>query len=113
MLFKRLKTLTPREAYACLERGDLRLVDVREPREVAKASVPGAVPLPLGQLPARIGERDPDLRYAFVCHSGKRSAAAMRMAAKAGLDAANVRGGVTAWTAAGLPITTTTKGKRR
>lgn len=44
MLFKRLKTLTPREAYACLERGDLRLVDVREPREVAKASVPGAVP---------------------------------------------------------------------
>ncbi len=109
MLFTRPKPLSPSEASASFGRGDLRLVDVREPRELAEASIPGAVHIPLGQLPARIGELDPDLKYAFVCRTGKRSVAATRIAAKAGLDAANVRGGVTAWTAAGLPTNTTRK----
>ena len=112
MLFKRPKTLTASEAFAALEQGDLQLVDVREPRELAEARIPGTVHIPLGQVAARVGKLDPALKYAFVCRSGKRSAAATRIAAKAGLDAANVRGGITAWTAAGLPPTTTRKGNR-
>jgi len=109
MLFQRPKPLTPSEASASFGRGDLRLVDVREPRELAEVSIPGVVHIPLGQLAARIGELDPDLNYAVVCRSGRRSVAATRIAVKAGLEAANVRGGVTAWTAAELPTNTTRK----
>ena len=36
------------------------LLDVREPHEVAFAALPGAVLIPLGELPERIGELDPD-----------------------------------------------------
>lgn len=109
MLLRRPKALSPSEAHDSVSRGDLQLIDVREPQELAEASILGAVHIPLGQLPARIGELDPDRRYAFVCPSGKRSAAATRIAVKAGLDAANVRGGVTAWSAVGLPLKTTRK----
>ena len=112
-MLRRPKALRPSEAYDSLERGNLQLVDVREPRELAEASIPGAVHIPLGQLPDRIGKLDPGRKYAFVCRSGKRSAAATRIAVKAGLDAANVRGGVTAWTAAGLPLKTTRTADRR
>ena len=109
MLFQRPKPLTPSEASASFGRGELRLVDLREPQELAEVSIPCVVHIPLGQLAARVGELDPDLKYAFVCRSGRRSVAATRIAAKAGLEAANVRGGVTAWTAAGLPTNTTRK----
>ncbi len=112
MRFKRPKTLIPAEASGLLARGDLQLVDVREPRELAEMRIPGAVHIPLGQLPVSLGKLDPACRYAFVCRSGKRSAAATRIAAKAGLDAANVRGGVTAWRVAGLPLTTTGRDNR-
>lgn len=112
MLLRRSKALSPREAHDSASRGELQLVDVREPRELAEASIPGAVNIPLGQLPARIEELDPGRRHAFVCRSGKRSAAATRIAVKAGLDAANVRGGLTAWTVVGLPVTRTAKRNR-
>jgi len=44
-------------------------------------------------------------QVAFLCHSGARSSRATGIAIKAGHDAVNVRGGVIAWTRAGLPLT--------
>ncbi len=104
MLFVRLKSLTPNQAAASLGEGRLQLIDVREPREVAETHVPGATHIPLGQLPARLTELDTSRQCAFLCRSGRRSVIAARMAAKAGLDAANVRGGLMRWTKAGLPV---------
>jgi rhodanese-related sulfurtransferase len=105
MLLRRSKTLAPNEAAAALERGELQLVDVREAAELAEVGVEGAKHIPLRMLPARLGELDPGRPVAFLCRSGSRSAVATRAAAKAGLDAANVRGGVIAWSRAGLPLT--------
>ncbi len=104
MLFRRSNSLTPSEAAAALSRGDLQLVDVREDAELAEASVEGARHIPLGELPGRLGELDPDRPVAFLCRSGNRSAMATRAAAKAGLDASNVKGGISAWTKAGVPL---------
>ena len=103
MLFSRSKSITPSDAAAALARGELQLIDVREPSEVTEARVKGARPIPLGQLPTKLGELDRDRPVAFLCGSGSRSAIATRSATKAGLDAANVKGGITAWTRAGLP----------
>ena len=104
MLFRRSKSLTPTEAAAALTGGELQLVDVREPAELAEARVKGVKHIPLGQLPARLSELDRDCPTAFLCRSGTRSAMATRSAASAGLDAANVKGGVIAWSRAGLPL---------
>lgn len=104
MLFRRSKALTPTEAADALNRGELQLVDVREAAELAEARVEGAKHIPLAQLSARIGELDPRRPTAFLCRSGSRSAMATRAAANAGLDAANVKGGVIAWSRAGLPL---------
>jgi rhodanese-related sulfurtransferase len=103
MLFSRSKSLTPSDAAAALARGELQLIDVREPSEVSEARVKGARHIPLGQLPAKLGELDRERPVAFLCRSGSRSAIATRTATKAGLDAANVKGGVVGWERAGLP----------
>jgi rhodanese-related sulfurtransferase len=104
MLFRRSNSLTPAEAAAAMRRGDLQLVDVRQPAELTRGRVTGARHIPLSQLSSRLGELDHNRPVAFLCHSGARSALATRKAAKAGLDAANVKGGVMGWSRAGLPL---------
>lgn len=112
MLFRRSKSLTPTEAAYALNRGELQLVDVREPAELSEARVHGAKHIPLGQLSARLGELDGDRPTAFLCRSGSRSAMATRAATKAGFDASNVKGGVIAWSRAGLPLVNGSKRNR-
>jgi rhodanese-related sulfurtransferase len=81
-----------------------KLIDVREPSEVSEAHVKGARYIPLGQLPAKLSKLDRDRPVAFLCRSGTCSAIATRIATRAGLDAADVKGGVVAWERAGLPL---------
>ena len=102
-LFSRVGSITPADAHAALRRGELRLVDVREDDEVAQGAAPGAEHIRLGELDSRMAELQGG-RVAFVCASGARSAAATRAAAKAGIDASNVKGGMMAWARAGLPV---------
>ena len=109
MLFRRSNSLTPADAAAGVARGELQLVDVRQPIELRQGQVAGARHIPLGQLASRLGELDQNLPVAFLCHSGARSAIATRRATKAGLDAANVKGGVIAWSRAGLPLKPTSR----
>lgn len=104
MFFTRTQSITPQDAQRRLKAGELVLVDVREPSEVAAVRVKGALTIPLGQLPPHLSELDRGKPVAFLCRSGARSARATKAAAKAGLDAMNVTGGVSAWERAGLPV---------
>ncbi len=107
MLFRRSKSLTPSEADDAMSRGELQLVDVREPAELAEARIDGAAHIPIGELPSRLAELDRDRPVAFLCASGSRSATATRAARNLGLNASNIEGGIKAWARAGLPLTTT------
>jgi rhodanese-related sulfurtransferase len=111
MLFTRKKPqqISPIEAAEAARFGNLVLVDVREAAERARGYAPGSRHLPLGELKARLGELPNDRPVAFICQSGRRSAMAATAAARAGLDARNVPGGMTAWERADLDI----KGKKR
>ena len=109
MFFHRSSSLTPNDAAGALSRGDLQLVDVREAAELTEARVEGANHIPLGELSQRLAELDRKRPVAFLCRSGARSAIATRAAAKAGLDAANVKGGMIAWSRAGLPLAPASK----
>lgn len=83
--------------------GRLVLVDVREQSERAHGFVPGSLHLPLGELRARLPELPPDRQVAFICETGRRSSMATTAARRAGLDAINVDGGMSAWVRKGLP----------
>ncbi len=75
----------------------VQLVDVREPHEVAAGTLPGAVNIPLGELPHRVGELDPSRRVVVLCRSGNRSGQAGRWLAGRGFaDVVNLSGGTLA-----------------
>jgi rhodanese-related sulfurtransferase len=105
MLFSRTRSISPAEAVEALGRGQLTVVDVREPAELHAGRIKGARNIPLGQLGERLSELQDGMTVAFVCRSGARSARATRAAAKAGVEAVNVSGGVLGWARAGLPLT--------
>jgi len=82
----------------------VRLVDVRQPDEYAEGHVPGAVLIPLADVPERVDEFGGDGPVYVVCRSGGRSASAVTFLRAQGLDAINVAGGTMAWIEAGNAV---------
>ena len=82
------------------------LLDVREDDEWAHGHAPGAVHIPLADVPARMGELDPAADLYVVCKAGGRSAQAVRYLLHSGVEATNVDGGMVSWQQAGRPLTT-------
>ena len=80
------------------------LVDVREPGEYLAGHVPGAVLIPMGQLPGRMAELDRDAPVYVVCASGNRSAAMTDLLRSAGFDAYSVAGGTSGWARSGRAV---------
>jgi rhodanese-related sulfurtransferase len=93
--------MTPEDAAG---RGDLHLLDVREPEEWRAGHIAGSQHIPLGQLRERLGEIPKDRTIVAVCRHGNRSDAATRGLRTLGYTVENLEGGVTAWTRAGLPL---------
>lgn len=86
------------------ERGTTpNLVDVRGRDEYAAGHVPGAVNMPLDELPGRLGELRNSGTISAICQSGGRSARAAEQLASVGIDAVSVAGGTSAWTGSGRP----------
>ena len=83
----------------------VRLVDVREPDEYSSGHVPGALSIPLGQVPDRIDEccSRGEITY-LICRSGARSANAGEFLSDRGHDVVNVIGGTMAWIASGREV---------
>ena len=75
------------------------LLDVREPREYAKARIEGSTLIPLGFLASRLGELDKGDKLVVHCKVGGRSATAVSFLREKGYDAVNLAGGIDAWSA--------------
>lgn len=85
---------------------DAVVLDVREDDEWAAGHAPSAVHVPLGDVPARLGELpESDQPLAVVCRSGGRSSRAVQWLVQQGFDVVNVDGGMRAWAAAGKAMT--------
>jgi len=74
------------------------LLDVREIHEIAIATLPGSVKIPLGELSERLSELDSGTETIIHCKAGGRSAQALAILNEAGFsDACHVAGGINAW----------------
>lgn len=100
-----IRTVAPSDARELIAKGDIDVVDVREPHEWATGHIPGARLVPLGQLKADLPGTNLGKRVLFVCERGGRSQHAAELADAQGLsDVYSMEGGTLAWRAAGLPI---------
>ncbi len=100
-----MRQITVTQLEAALKH-DAIVVDVREPMEFAQGHVPGALLIPMGQLPARLAELDKSQTIHVICATGNRSGAMTDSLVAAGYDAANVVGGTSAWIRSGRAVFT-------
>ena len=74
------------------------IIDVREPNEFEICRIPGAVLIPMRELPSRVGELDRDSEIVLQCRSGSRSANATAWLRHQGFGGArNLVGGILEW----------------
>ena len=93
--------ITVSELKERLDRGDpITILDVREPFEwgISNLGEYGARLIPMGELANRLDELDPAGEIVVQCRSGNRSAQATLFLRSRGYSrAANLRGGILAW----------------
>jgi len=89
----------PEELRRRLEAGEtIQLLDVREVWEHEIARIEGARLIPLGELPERAGELDPEKPIVVYCHLGVRSFQAVVWLRHQGFSLAqNLAGGIDCW----------------
>ena len=109
-----ITTLSPNAARAEHDAGRALLVDIRDIRELQKTGrIPGAVHAPRGMLEFWVDPASPyhrpdfatDKQMVLFCASAWRSALAVKTLQDMGVEnLAEMAGGFTAWSDAGLPV---------
>ena len=112
----RITTLSVEEARAKAEAGEALLVDIRDPRELAREGrIPGAFHAPRGMLEFWIDPASPyhkealatDKTLVLFCASAWRSALSVQTLQDMGVEnIAEIEGGFGAWRKAGAPVET-------
>src|SRR5215510_538868 len=82
-----------------MDAGDaFELIDVREPFEFEIARIDRAKLIPLGEISERADELRREQAFIIHCHSGRRSAQAVRLLKQRGFNKVyNLEGGIDAW----------------
>jgi rhodanese-related sulfurtransferase len=81
------------------DHADHVVLDVREPAEVARGTIAGALFVPLHQLRSRLSELPRDKLLWVLCAVGQRAYVGQRILTQHGFDAAVLSGGTTTWRA--------------
>ena len=91
--------ITPQEVTQRQERNEaLTILDVREPWERQTASIGGSLHIPLGDIPSRLPELDPEQHILVYCHHGVRSLSVTDWLRKQGFEKVqSISGGIDRW----------------
>src|SRR4026208_1051110 len=91
--------ISPHELKQRMHEGEpSELIDVREPCEYEIARIEGAKLIPLGKIAQRLADLEREQPIVVHCHSGKRSAQAVRLLQQRGFaNVYNLEGGIDAW----------------
>ena len=77
---------------------DFVLLDVREAEEVALVQLPHSVHIPMGDIPSRLHELDPEAEIIVYCHHGVRSLRVAHFLLQHDFArAVSLAGGIDAW----------------
>lgn len=80
------------------EGDDFTLLDVREPWERITAAIEPSTHIPMGDIPARIQELDPEAHIIVYCHHGVRSLNVTAWLRQQGFEQVqSLRGGIDRW----------------
>jgi len=91
--------ISPHELKRRMDAGErFELIDVREPFEYEIARIDSAKLIPLGEIAERLDELEREQPIIIHCHSGMRSAQAVRLLQQRGFAKVyNLEGGIDAW----------------
>ncbi|MFD0362161.1 rhodanese-like domain-containing protein [Nocardia sp. GCM10030253] len=89
---------------AAADAGQAILLDVREDDEWRLGHAPGAIHIPMVDVPARVDELDYDVDLYVICRQGGRSIEVVKYLTHIGFDAVHVNGGMVAWQQLGRPL---------
>lgn len=94
-----IEEITPERLQSRLQQGEaLVVIDVREAHELEISRLPFARHIPMGEVPARLGELDPEATTVVMCRSGGRSMQIARFLDAHGFrSVSNLTGGILAW----------------
>lgn len=99
---------TPQAGVAAITHGNRRavLLDVRNDQEVRSGTVPGALQIPLGDLPGELDQLPKEAEIVTMCASGYRASIAASLLEHGGFrNVSTLRGGLDAWVGVGQPLT--------
>jgi hydroxyacylglutathione hydrolase len=102
---EKVADIDPASLREKLQRGELRLVDVRAPSEWDAGHIDGASNIPLGELAGAARALADTGPVVLQCAGGSRSTIASSILLASGnANVVNLEGGLEAWRAAGLPL---------
>lgn len=108
-----VEEIRAKTAWEFVEKGDIILIDVREPHEIARfGKCQGALHIPMHMVRHKANPASPhhdpaldtEKTYALYCENGDRSLAAARMMKKMGYEDVYNMGAFREWMNAKLPV---------
>lgn len=102
---EKVQEVTPSGIAPSVERNEVILIDVRGESEWKEEHIAQAQRCFLGNLPETVARFKGDCTLVFQCRTGGRSAMAASVALASGArNVVNLKGGILAWAAEGLPV---------
>lgn len=96
-----VEEVTPEEVKEKIENGGVQVVDIRSPEQFEQGHIPGAINIPMNELPSRVDEYDWGDDVVVACPIGQSSIQAAKLISSfedADADAvASMEGGYDAW----------------
>lgn len=104
-----LQTVAPTMFADVIKSSDVHLIDVRKPEEFAAGHIAGAANINFyaRDFQTKMATLNRNATYAIYCRTGHRSGTTLQLMQQLGFTHVyNLDGGITAWQAASLPVTT-------
>lgn len=99
-----IKQISVEEVKTLIEKPDAQFIDVRTSAEFQSGHAPKTSNIPLDELEKNLSKLDKNAPVYIICQTGRRSQKGAEILEKNGFkDISNIKGGTSAWTAAGLP----------